>query len=212
MTCCVCRGKTRPNHRYCDRCYSFIRGDDDKLKRRAALRDAYDEDHDGFRCKWSNVLLEERDLASPFHLCFDHLYPVRTSTLVVSSELFNSMKSQLTPQEFRIAIKELAAHRCGKQFDRDILKFRYWDLKAPSPARPYHRLHREELTSVHVEACVICMSPPRPGSYYCPRCRGFVWMHQGNQCMRVKALKEAWDAKAKCFRCHFSENRSIQHR
>jgi len=112
------------------------------MKRRAALREAYDEAHDGFRCYWSGVLLEERDMNDPFHLCFDHLVPVKTSVLVVCADLFNLMKKQLGPDEFRRAIRELTAHRAGEPFDRDCIEFKYSSENRPIqyPKSPSHLL------------------------------------------------------------------------
>ena len=84
MECCICEKETPPRKRYCDRCRTLV-GSNDRTKRRAALRMAYDRSADGFRCHWCGVLLEEEDYADPFHLCFDHLIPEKTSELVVSS-------------------------------------------------------------------------------------------------------------------------------
>ena len=142
MRCYVCQNETPPRQRYCDRCRLFFRGERDGMKRRAALREAYDEAHDGFRCYWSGVLLEERDMNDPFHLCFDHLVPVKTSVLVVCADLFNLMKKQLGPDEFRRAIRELTAHRAGEPFDRDCIEFKYSSENRPIqyPKSPSHLL------------------------------------------------------------------------
>jgi hypothetical protein len=38
------------------------------MKRREALREAYDGDTDGFRDHWSGVLLDGKDYDDPFYL------------------------------------------------------------------------------------------------------------------------------------------------
>jgi hypothetical protein len=174
------------------------------MKRRPALRMAYDRSADGFRCHWCGVLLEEEDYDDPFHLCFDHLIPEKTSELVVSSQLFNRMKDQLAPEEFPLAFRELAAHRAGRSFDRDLLKFRYWSRRVPSPPEEGRHPHRGALTLVSVEECVICGGEPVPWSYYCPRCRRLVLMHSIAQRHYARAMKEAWSGEEEGFVCNYT--------
>ncbi len=59
-----------------------------------------------------------RDLHPPVSVTamahgFDHMYPVRSSRLVVCSDLSNLMRTELRPEEFRLAVAELAAHHAG---------------------------------------------------------------------------------------------------
>ncbi len=201
MECCICEKETPPRRIYCDRCRALL-GARDRLKRRAALRRAYDRSADAFRCHWSGVLMTEMGRSDPFHLCFDHLVPVETSELVVSSQLFNRMKDQLAPEELPLAFRELAAHRAGRSFDRDLLEFRYWSRRVPSPQGPGGPPHRGALKLVRVEECVICGGEPVPWSYYCPRCRRFVLIHNTAQRHRVRAMKEAWSEEEDGFVCH----------
>ena len=200
MGCCVCEKETPPRRIYCDRCRTLV-GSNDRTKRRAALRMAYDRSVDGFRCHWCGVLLEEEDDADPFHLCFDHLIPEKTSELVVSSEIFNHMKSDFAPEEFLRAIRELAAHRAGRPFDRDLVEFRYWSRRVTSQQGPGGPSQRGALKLVNVEECVICGGEPVPWSYYCPRCRRLMLIRNTTTRHLVRAMKEAWSAEEDGFVC-----------
>lgn len=204
MHCIICGRDTPPWVRYCDRCRDFFRANKDKLKRRTALQAAYDKTVDGFRDHWSCVVLEERDLDDPFHLCFDHRVPVEESELVVSSELFNQMKSQLSPEEFRRAFEELAAHLDGEPFDRDCIKFEYWRHRASAPPPPPRRLQPWELATVLVDECVVCGAPPIKWSYYCTRCRRLVAWQGGPRTANARALKEAWCEEEDGFLCKYT--------
>ena len=204
MRCYVCGKETHPRQRYCDRCRIFVTDTKEQMKRRAALREAYDQDHDGFRCHWSGILLDEIDRDGPFSLCFDHLVPVRTSKLVVSSALFNLMKCELTDEEFLLAIKELADHLRGQEFDKNLIKFTHWNVKAPSPTGPGRRPGNKGLGKVNVPECIICGRPPLHWSYYCSRCRPFVVMHPHAKRLHARAMREAWSKEQDGFCCHYT--------
>ena len=148
--------------------------------------------------------MNERGRSDPFHLCFDHLIPVKTSELVVSSQLFNRMKDELAPEEFPLAFRELAAHRAGRSFDRDLIEFRYWSRRVAPPQGPGGHQHRGALTLVRVEECVICGREPVRWSYYCPRCRGFVFRHTRAQRHHIRAMREAWSEEEDGFLCHYT--------
>ena len=204
MRCRVCGRETPPWVGYCDRCREIIYGHNEHLKAREALRDAYDPTLDSFRCHYSHVPVDRSGQGNPFSLCLDHIVPVRSSSLVVSSELFNYMKNQLGPEEFPLAVRELAAHRAGRAFDRDLIRFQYWDLKAPRPSVPVRPLPAPRPGRVHVDACVVCGDPPMRWSYLCERCRALVWNANRNIRARTRALEEAWDPVDRCFRCHYT--------
>jgi hypothetical protein len=126
-TCAICHRPTvSPWSPYCARCRGHLYNRPENAKRRAALLAAYDRDLDGFRCGYSGAPLEEEDADDPFYLVFDHEVPLRFSGLVASSALLNSMKGQLGPDEFPRAVRELAAHRAGRPFDRDRIAFSHW--------------------------------------------------------------------------------------
>jgi len=185
-TCYVCKKQTPWKDKYCARCLAFIKHKREKLKRRAAMRSAYDRDADAFRCSWTGVILEERDHEDPFFLCFDHYRPVRSSRLDVASVLTNQLKAAFSPSEFPHAIAELARHHAGEPFDRDFIDFTDWNLRAPRP--PGWRVGGEGVVDVASPGCRICGRPTAKRFHYCPRCRLFV--QHGD--LRAKATGEAW--------------------
>jgi len=204
MRCYVCDTETRPRQRYCDQCRIFFRRHRENLKRRTALREAYDRDNDAFRDHWSGVILEEKDQTDPFHLCFDHLLPTKASRLVVSSDLFNHMKYELVPDEFTRVIRELATHRTGRRFDKECIEFTHWGVRAPSPPRPKRRPRRRKDAKAPISACFVCGQPSVPWSCYCARCGPYVrWKHRDYR-VRAKALKRAWSAEEDGFLCHYT--------
>jgi hypothetical protein len=194
-SCLVC---SRPSTRsYCDRCSRLLGIRHDSTKRRLALREAYDRDLDAFRCHWSRVPLDERDPRDPFHISFDHFYPVRSSRLVASSELLNSMKFELGPEEFPAAVRELAAHHGGRPFDRDAVKFEWWGRRAPAWPRPRGGL---SLTG----GCAVCGDARLARSRHCPRCYGIIGARHHDYVARARALGEAWSPGERRFLCHFT--------
>jgi hypothetical protein len=185
MNCYVCGKKTLPRHRYCDRCAYHLRVERELVKRRNALKEAYDRDLDAFKCHWCDVVLEERDIDDPWHLCFDHIVPLRSSRLVVSSELLNSLKTELGPKEFPLAVRELAAHRDGRPFDRDCIAFSHWGAGA-AQGGPEKVVGSASSAGGETQR------------WYCPRCRRFVqWQHRDFRA-RARAMREAWKEGGFC--------------
>lgn len=206
MKCATCIRPAIPRSIYCPRCRELVAKKAESIKRRAALIAAYDEAFDAFRCHWSRVILVLDDTNSPFHICFDHLIPRKSSTLVASSELFNEMKSDLGPEEFPRAFIELARHHRGLPFNRDFIKFIFWRERKLLLAPPMlgRRLRHEEWTSRASSECDICGHPSYKHSIYCQRCRRFVFWGGHDHLPRVKALKEAWNPELDAFICHYT--------
>jgi hypothetical protein len=127
--CVICDKKPMKDGLYCTRCQELIRhegdGREDKVQ---ALRAAYDKKIDGFRCHYTGFLLDLKDPASPWHLNFDHRIPGRKGEYRVACQIINLMKSALSEEEFKKVVIELARHfETGKPYDRDIIKFEYWN-------------------------------------------------------------------------------------
>jgi hypothetical protein len=201
-TCYVCGKQTPPHDKYCGRCLALIKNKQEKLKRREAMRKAYDKEVDGFRDFWTDVVLDERDDGSPFSPCFDHYYPVRASRLVVTSELSNRLKAAFAPSEFPRAIAELARHHAGEPFDRDFIDFTHWNLRAPTPTG--WRTGWVEMVNAASPGCRICGRPTAKLFRYCPRCHRFVTWNGTVRTVAVNAMKEAWSAEQGGFLCHFT--------
>lgn len=204
MRCYVCGADTGSIKCYCPRCRPFFTHRSERMKRRAALIAAYDPVADGFHDHLSGVLLETRDHSDPFFLVFDHLIPVESSELVASSALFNRMKTDMAPDEFRTAFRLLAAHYRGEPFDKGLIEFAYWKRLSPHPPRPARRLYPEEVAYPRVDACVVCGSPPWRGSIYCGRCREFIFWRGYDRARRARAMRAAWDPEAGRFVCRYT--------
>jgi len=203
-TCSVCHRPTiSPWSPYCARCRGHLHDRPENAKRLTALVAAYDPALDGFRCAYSGAPLEEEDQADPFYLYFDHEVPRRSSELVASAAVFNAMKSELSGDEFRAAVRELARHHGGKPFRKGAVSFEWWTEKAP-PTRPGPRPRRGERADAAVSECVVCGNTTVEYSIYCPRCRWYVNWHGHGMPRYAKALREAYDAKADGFRCQYT--------
>jgi hypothetical protein len=127
--CEIC-GKT-PMKRgfYCVRCHGIMTNESYDLDAKVqALRAAYDKILDGFRCHYTGFLLDLKDPASPWHLVFDHSLPGQPGKYTITCQIINQMKTQLSEEEFRKVVIELARHfKTGEQYDRDVIKFEYWN-------------------------------------------------------------------------------------
>jgi hypothetical protein len=206
MKCSVCIRQAVFRSIYCQRCRPLVATKAESVKRQAALIEDYDESIDAFRCRWSGAVLDTVNRSAPFSLCFDHLIPRKSSVLDTSSMLFNSMKSDLGPDEFPRASRELVRHRNGSPFNRDIVRFRYWAERVLLLAPPLlgRRALRLEYTSVLHSGCDICGKPSYPHSIYCPLCRRFVFWGGKDHIPRVKALKQAWRPELGGFVCYYT--------
>jgi len=206
MKCDICPHDAILRSIYCPRCRPLVATKAESKKRAAALIQDYDGQIDGFRCRWTKLVLDTNDRYGPLSLCFDHIIPRKSSALATSSILANSMKSDLGPEEFPLAIKHLALHHAGQPFDRDIIGFIYWAEQPIRLAAPLlgRALFPAERTSAAISKCDICSEPSFPHSIYCPRCRRFVFWGGHDHLPRVKALKMAWWPELRGFLCYYT--------
>jgi hypothetical protein len=170
MKCSICIHDAVLRSIYCPRCRPLVATKSESKKRAEALIEDYDESIDAFRCRWFGIVLDTNDRSGPRALCFDHLIPRKTSKLATSSMLANSMKSDLGPEEFPIAMGELARHREGASFNKGVIGFLYWaerpvPLAAPLPPG---LLFSGERTRAVISDCDICGDPTVPHSIFCP--------------------------------------------
>jgi hypothetical protein len=110
------------------------------------------------------------------------------------------MKGKLGPLEFPLAVGELVAHFDGRPFDRDLIRFEYWEDWPPLPPGP----SGAGLTKEVVEGCVICGSPPLRWSYYCERCQNFLHGQKRDNLYHVRAMKRSWDPDVDGFLCSYT--------
>ena len=108
--------KTSPNHpqaRLCRRCKKIVDRTDlrgrkhDPEARVSALKRAWDGSC--FRCYYAGIQLVEDNQHDPRYLTLDHRVPNREDDIVVAALLINHMKSNMTEDEFRAMVQQLAS-------------------------------------------------------------------------------------------------------
>jgi len=114
---------------YCKRCKRLInrvdiRGKHDRLARERALREAWDGQ--AFRCFYTGIRLVEDNHKDPRYLTFDHRIPRQESDIVVVAAAINDMKSDMSDDEFRKMVLQLAKKFAGGEFDKSAFEFKYW--------------------------------------------------------------------------------------
>jgi hypothetical protein len=144
----ICSKPTMGTRIYCERCRPHIMSRKmGKLKRRAALIQALDIERDIFLCQISRLALEMENHSSPFWIQFDHIIPIKTSAFQALCAVFNEMKGDLADIEFRKLIILLRNHWLGTPFDKDAIKFEYWNRTKPKLARLMLRHMRGQIIS-----------------------------------------------------------------
>jgi hypothetical protein len=125
--CIICGKPPVPHTRYCARCHKLADASDFSKAQLAALIEAYDEVLDVFICHYTGLPLDLTDPGSPLYLNFDHVIPRDNRRLACAAAFVNVMKSEMTEEEFRALIIELAHHwETGEPFDTNVLKLKYW--------------------------------------------------------------------------------------
>ena len=205
--CIICYFPTINSRVYCARCRPHIMSHKmDKLKRRRALIAAIDRPRNVFLCQYSRLPVELVDRSSYKWIQFDHIIPVKTSEFQVLWAVFNEMKGQLADAEFRKLIKMLRDHWLGAPFDKDAVRFQYWNRTKQKLARlklAFGPIEDLPFGESPTENCVICEDKSYPRSVYCPRCRMF-FRSGGESLARRMALQAAWDPKTGRFRCFYT--------
>jgi hypothetical protein len=125
--CIICGKAPVPHTRYCARCHKLADDPHFSKAQLAALIEAYDRVLDAFICHYTGLPLDLTDPSSPMYLNFDHVIPRDPRRLVCAANFVNVMKSEMTEDEFRAVIIELAHHwETGEPFDTRVLKLKYW--------------------------------------------------------------------------------------
>jgi len=89
-----------------------------------ALKRAWDGE--GFRCYYSGIRLVEDNPKDPRYLTFDHRTPRQESDVVVAAAVLNDMKSDMTEDEFKAMIIQLASRFKGGRFDENVFNLEYF--------------------------------------------------------------------------------------
>jgi len=199
--CYICCGPALPRCKYCKTCRRLV-WHYDKLAKAKALKAAWDPIAKGFRCYYTGVLLELKDLSSPWYITFDHRIPGKKGDLVVCAAWVNVMKNQLSEEEFRAVIIEFArCKQAGEPFNMAVAEFKYW--RGP-PAEKLYRLPTSIYRSYPKEGiCCVCAVKSKPYSRFCHSC---LFMLMGGHMVkyRLTTLQNSWDPVRKCFICYLT--------
>ena len=126
-TCKICGKPPMKRGFYCLRCHNLLRSQIGRAAKEASLIAAYDKTVDGFRCRYTGMIVDDCNPPGPYHINFDHRHPGHPGTFDVCLFIINLMKSALSDAEFIIIVKQLAKHfTTGEPFDLGGVKFEYW--------------------------------------------------------------------------------------
>ena len=131
--CEVCGDLIHPQAYCCKRCKKFLDRLDtrrhivrNKKARLEALKNGFNKTGKYFECHYTHIRLEENDSKSPRYLSFDHVVPRDESEMVIVAQLINDMKSDMSDEEFRSMVKQLASHFGGDEFDENMFILKHW--------------------------------------------------------------------------------------
>ena len=124
--CEVCGATIALRAKRCVRCNKFVNRrragtKPQKAVRVEALKRSWRSEDQRFHCHYTDAALDEEDPHSPRYLAFDHRTPREESDIVVTMQLINDMKSDLSEDEFRTVVKALAQRFDGGAFDARVL-------------------------------------------------------------------------------------------
>ena len=112
--------------KYCRLCARYmIRMKEDKLPPET-IKEVCDYIHEnGYKCYYTGMMLEVNDSSSPWYCVLDHWKPHDQAKVVLTSAVFNDMKSDLSEEEFWYYIEALADY---KQKNKPVPKRQpiYW--------------------------------------------------------------------------------------
>ena len=131
--CEVCGDSIHPLAFCCKRCKKLLDRLDtrthirrNKQARLDALKNGFNKSGKYFKCYYAHTRLNENNPRSPRYLTFDHFVPRDETKMVLTAALINDMKSDMTDEEFRSMVKQLASHFEGKPFNETFFKVKHW--------------------------------------------------------------------------------------
>jgi len=120
--------------KYCPRCDKFtMQMEYDKLPPHVIKQIwRYVRKH-GFVCYYTGVRLDRLNPHNPWYISYDHCTPHNDRKVVLTTRLFNAIKTELSEKEFWYMVSQLAAHFKNGTPVRKI-KLKYW-----TGPKPYER-------------------------------------------------------------------------
>ena len=127
--CEICGNDLHPLAQYCKRCKKLIdrvdmRKKPNKMARVQALKQAWDGKD--FRCYYTGIRLVEGNYKDPRYITFDHRIPRQEDDIVVACAVLNDMKSDMSENEFRAMVLQLAEYFKRGIFDQNVMNLKYW--------------------------------------------------------------------------------------
>jgi len=127
--CEVCQEAAPPRATLCKRCRKLVnrvdtRGRANTQARIAALKRAWDGR--AFRCYYTGAALDDTDPSDPRYLSFDHTTPRKGEDVVAAARCINDMKSDMSEDEFRNIVIQLASRFQGGESDAGVLNLKHW--------------------------------------------------------------------------------------
>jgi len=178
--CCKCGKRIHGGYAhtiYCPHCSRFAVRMAAKKFSPEIVKQLWDDvrQHEGFFCHYTGMRLDMDDPHSPWYCVFDHWHPRDAKRIVLTSSLFNEMKSNLTEDEFWYIIKQLAHHRrLGKHVRK--IRLSCWPGHVMPSDETGKRL-KQYLLREHKGSGCCALCGKRVFVYnakYCPRCAKFV--------------------------------------
>jgi len=83
-------------------------------------------DGESFRCNYTGIKLVEDNHKDPRYITFDHRTPGQEDDIGIVAQAVNDMKSDMTDQEFRRMILQLANRFNGGEFAKTAFHLKHW--------------------------------------------------------------------------------------
>jgi hypothetical protein len=118
--CIVCNRASVPNSPYCESCRRLLNRGPKPFNRQARLRalcEQWDPEIGGFRCYFTDAKMIEDDGRRRRSATWEHLAPGNESSVVLVARVINTMKTDMTEDEFERIVRALAKAFEGRQFD-----------------------------------------------------------------------------------------------
>jgi hypothetical protein len=172
--CIICIHPNIPKSIYCPRCQTIVTSTDhEKLPRRLAAVQAYNQPLDAFLDAFFGVVLNLDDPGHPLYRNFVEIFPGKPNNQLMTSSMGAMIKSDLLYDELLTVVPPLWDHHLkGTIFPRDIIPFAAYNREIPVKPRKMAPITPHFKSTGYT--CEVCIRPRDAGAHYCPRCRRLI--------------------------------------
>lgn len=125
--CRLCHQRIYSPAKYCKSCSSLVLSSRQGTAAERVETLVNGRHEDGFYyCYYTHARLDLLDPTSPFSLAYDHRTPGMPGTMVLSSLIMNTRKTDMSDEEFRAFERQLDNRFSGGKFDPTAIKLEYW--------------------------------------------------------------------------------------